>query len=168
MKKLLKLRLNKKKKRILIGVVTITFVLAAGFVIGYLVAISDKDRQPVNLIWTVDSSVYIPDDLRVFLNSQPACDNQLNPGIKGVRLWGVMQVYVGSYAKIAYGCSSELKSYIVASKQSGQWQLHQPENYFSEMGEGALPLCASVQRFNIPGEVEPFCINKGKAQANTL
>lgn len=79
------------------------------------------------------------------------------------------------YAKIAYGCSWNLNSYIMAVKPKDSWLLIKPADYFAPFhdavnpSQGALPFCTQLEMYKIPKDIESFCINAdGSAAANTL
>lgn len=133
-------------------------------------------KVPDNLVWAADSSVKLPKDLRKFLEKQNDCREYRGSGTPtGVGLWGVYQVSQGKYAKIAYGCSWSLSSYIMAVKQKGGWELLRPTQYFAPFkdgvnpAQGALPYCAMLEKYKIPNDIESFCIKgDGSAQSNQI
>lgn len=162
-----KLKLSKKQRKQLQRAVK---PLLVGFV-GLLIGISGLGlwhwlRPPSNLVWAADKTIKIPRDLRTYLqhtdNDCEAYRGKDSP--TGVGLWGVYQVSKGQYAKIAYGCSWSLSSYIMAVKKDGSWQLIPPTEYFApfkngvDPTKGALPFCVVVEKYSIPKDIEPFCI----------
>ena len=131
------------------------------FILGVLFQVFYASRQqPSNLVWSVDSSVKVPSDLRRALEKQEPCKNMRgNETITGVGLWGVIQVEEQKFAKIAYGCSLTLTSYIMAIKQGDKWQLLKPVDYFFNTAQG-VPSCGVISKYKIPASIETFCINE--------
>lgn len=129
-------------------------------------------RVPANIVWAADKTVKVPGDLRSFLDSRDDCQSYRGTGSPaGVGLWGVYQVSKGKFAKIAYGCSWSLSSYIMAVKEKSGWKLLPPTEYFAPFqgstATGALPQCAMVDQYKIDKSIEPFCITTdGSARAN--
>jgi hypothetical protein len=134
----------------------------------------ESRKVPGNIVWAADDTVVVPRDLRKFLGSQDDCKNYRGTDSPtGVGLWGVYQVSRGKFAKIAYGCSWSLSSYIMAVKEDSGWTLLQPTEYFAPFqgssATGALPLCDMVEKYKINSSIEPFCIAAdGTARANQL
>ncbi len=171
----LKLKLSKKQRKQLIHYGK---PVLAGF-LGLLIGIGATNllasrRAPSNLVWAADSTVKVPKDLRAFLVAKNDCKAYRGAGSPtGVGLWGVYQVSKNQYAKIAYGCSWNLSSYVMAVKQKGSWQLIKPTEYFApfkngvDPSKGALPFCAVLEKYKIPKDIEPFCVKAdGAAQSN--
>jgi hypothetical protein len=127
------------------------------------------------LVWASEHTVTLPKDLRTFLEQQDACRDYRGPNTPtGIGLWGVYQTHNNHFAKIAYGCSWSLTSYVMAVKDGKQWKLIPPKEYFApfsdgaNQSQGALPLCSELDMYNIPAAIESFCIKAdGTAQANT-
>ncbi len=172
-KKKLKLSKNQRKQLFAVGIPVLVGLF--GLLIGITgTRLLSGRRAPKNLVWAADKTIKIPKDLRTLLLSQDQCKGYNGTDTPtGVGLWGVYQVSKASYAKIAYGCSWNLSSYIMAIKQNGQWQLIKPKDYFSPFQDGvdptkgALPYCAVVDKYKIPKDIEPFCIQAdGSAKAN--
>ncbi len=166
-KKRFKLKLSKKDRKKL---ASIAIPLSAGLFGLMIGVVSTKyliNRQnPTNLIWSADNSVKIPRDLSKFLATKKDCKAFRGPNSPdGIGLWGVYQVSKDQFAKIAYGCSWNLSSYIMAVEQNGKWELIKPTDYFApfkngvDQSQGALPNCSIVEKYNIPSDIEPFCIN---------
>lgn len=171
-----KLKLTKKQRQ---QVKAIGFPLLAGLcglLLGIVVTASFNKRTPSSLVWPADHTVKIPNDLRHFLKNQNNCENYRGPNTPtGIALWSVYQTSKDTFAKIAYGCSWDLNMYIVAVKQDGKWQLIEPKEYFAPFKDGidpktgSLPFCAMVEKYQIPQNIESFCVNAdGSAQANIL
>lgn len=131
---------------------------------------------PTNLVWAADKTVNVPQDLRTFLESKQNCNDYRGKGAPaGVGLWGVYQTTGGRFAKIAYGCSWSLDTYIMAIKQKDTWQLLPPSEYFAPFKDaiaadkGALPFCAVLEKYKIPKNIESFCVtSEGNAKPNQL
>lgn len=124
-------------------------------------------HQPLNIVWAVDKTVKVPQDLRQTLEKRDDCNNYRGadqPG--GVGLWGVIQVEDNKFAKLSYGCSLTLTSYMLAVKQDNKWVLLKPVEYFSNTS-GGVPVCTMITKYNIPGTIESFCTNdKGDVVKN--
>lgn len=172
-----KSKLRKARQQKLFGILSLLILgligVTAGLVAGKL---SERQAAPTNLVWAADETIKLPDDLKQFLETQDSCNEYRGNGTPaGVGLWGVYQVAQDRFAKIAYGCSWNLSSYIMAVKQDKQWQLLQPPEYFApfkdgiDPNNGALPNCAVIEKYQIPATIESFCINAdGMAQANAI
>ncbi|MES2971344.1 MAG: hypothetical protein V4702_03425 [Patescibacteria group bacterium] len=170
-----KLKLSKKQQK-QFRKLLITFGIGlAGFMTGILTTVVlNRPEPPRNLVWAADIEVSVPKDLRKFLENQSDCQQYRGTDSPtGVGLWGVYQTSKGRFAKIAYGCSWSLSSYIMAIKQDDQWQLLQPTEYFAPFkdgvspAQGALPYCSIIEKYKIPKDIESFCIsNDNKAQSN--
>lgn len=170
-----KVKLSKKQRKKLISIGLPVLAGLFGLILG---VVATKfllvQKSPSNLVWPADNTVKVPKDLRKFLESQDDCKEYKETGSpRGVGLWGVYQTSKGQFAKIAYGCSWNLSSYIMAIKQKGVWQLLQPTEYFApfkdgvDPSKGALPFCAVVETYKIPKDIEPFCIQPdGSAKSN--
>ncbi len=134
----------------------------------------ESQKQPANVVWAADKTVNVPSDLRKFLQAKDDCKDYLGTNTqKGVGLWGVYQVSHSKFAKISYGCSLNLSSYIMAIKQDGKWTLIPPTEYFSPFANtqatGALPLCSQLEKYKIDKTIESFCIDAaGAAKANEI
>ncbi len=148
-----------------------------GFLIGFVASnVISGSKKPMNLVWVADSEVQLPKDLRKFLEGQQDCREYRGTGTPtGVGLWGVYQIHKGQFAKIAYGCSWSLSSYIMAVRQKTGWELLKPTEYFAPFkdginpSQGALPYCAMLEKHKIPSQIESFCITAdGSAQNNPL
>ncbi len=174
-KKRFKLKLSKKDRKKLASIAIPLLAGLFGLVVGAsLVSFLSSSRRPSNLVWAADNTVKVPKALRKYLATKRDCESYRGTDTpRGVGLWGVYQVSKKQYAKIAYGCSWNLSSYVMAVKQQGKWQLLEPAEYFAPFKDGvdpthgALPHCSVVEKYNIPAELEPFCINAdGTATAN--
>lgn len=172
-----KFKLSKKQRKQVsrFGVPVLAGLL--GLFLGIIITTFVSGRRaPTNLVWAADNTVKIPRDLRRFLETKNDCQAYRGTGTPtGVGLWGVYQTSKDQFAKIAYGCSWSLNSYVMAVKQKGLWQLLKPTEYFApfkdgvDPSKGALPFCAVVEKYKIPKDIEPFCIKPdGTAQANEL
>ncbi len=166
-KKRSKPKLSKKNRKRLASTAIPLLAGLFGLIVGIIFISFLSNRQsPSNLIWAADDTVKVPNDLRKYLSDKKDCASYRGTDTpSGVGLWGVYQVSKKQYAKIAYGCSWNLSSYILAVKQNGKWELLKPVEYFApfkdgvDPTQGALPHCSIVDKYNIPGELEPFCIN---------
>ncbi len=165
---------KKQRKEIKAFAVPLTAVLF-GLIVGVFAnKLLSKQKTPTNLVWAADNTIQIPKDLRKFLESKSACGNYRGADTPtGVGLWGVYQVSQSRFAKIAYGCSWSLDNYVMAIKLAGSWQLLEPKDYFAPFNngvdpvKGALPFCSAIEKYNIPKDIEPFCINpSGSASSN--
>lgn len=174
-KRRLKIKLTKKNRKKLASIAIPLLIGLSGLVIGIVATNFIIGRSnPKNLVWAADKDVKIPKDLRGYLAAKNECKSYRGTDTPdGVGLWGVYQVSKKQYAKIAYGCSWSITSYIMAVKQDGEWQLLPPAEYFApfkngvDPSQGALPYCSIVDKYNVPGEIEPFCINEdGSASDN--
>lgn len=172
-----KFKLSKKQRKQLIFVVTSVGIGLTGLLLGIvLMNVVNARNVPTNLIWASEPSVKVPDDLRTFLETRNDCEHYRGIDTPtGVGLWGVYQTSQGKFAKIAYGCSWNLNSYIMAVKQKQGWLLIQPAEYFApfkdgvDASKGALPFCTVIEKYKIPKDIESFCIKSdGTAQANTF
>lgn len=171
----LKLKLSKKQRAqlkmigipVLVGLVCLNVGIAG-------TRFFEARRVPGNIVWAADETVAVPKDLRRFLQSQDDCKSYRGSGTPtGVGLWGVYQVSKAKFAKIAYGCSWNLSSYIMAVKEDSGWKLLPPTTYFAPFQgsttTGALPLCSAIDQYKIDKSIEPFCVaTDGSARANTL
>lgn len=170
-----KVRLNKKQR---LQLKTIGIPLLIGLVclnIGIVGTRFFESRQvPGNIVWAADESVTVPGDLKRFLETKNDCKNYRGTDTPtGVGLWGVYQVSQGKFAKIAYGCSWSLSSYVMAVKEQKGWKLLMPTQYFAPFqgstSTGAIPLCVVIDQYKIDKSIEPFCITtEGTARANTI
>lgn len=152
-------------------------LVLVGLLVGFLGSswISSKN-QPSNIVWAANNTVALPGGLKPFLLKQTDCKNYIgSTTVKGVGLWAVYQVEKSQFAKIAYGCSVTLRSYIMAIKQNGKWALIPPTEYFagSDQGSGTgsnnLPKCTELTKYKINKNIEPFCIDgANQPQANSL
>lgn len=172
-----KFKLSKKQRKQLISVVTPVGIGLTGLILGIiLMSVVGTRRPTTNLVWASEPSVKVPNDLRRFLEARNDCEHYRGTDTPtGVGLWGVYQTSQGKFAKIAYGCSWNLNSYIMAVKEKQGWSLIQPVEYFApfkdgvDPSKGALPLCTVIEKYKIPKDIESFCIKAdGTAQANTL
>ncbi len=165
-------RLSKNQLHVLKTYLLPVILVLIGLLIGVCLQSYRQHRQsPKNLVWAIDSSVQVPDDLRKFLLTQDNCKNYRGQDApSGVGLWGVIQV-TDRFAKISYGCSWTLTNYILAYKQNSAWHLISAEEYFgaAHVSGIAIPACKVLTTYKIPQAIEPFCINtKGKAETNKL
>lgn len=173
----LRLTLSKKQQKRLKKILPPIGIGLLGFFTGIVGTVIISSRHtPANLVWAADANVKMPKDLRTFLENRNDCHEYRGAGSPtGVGLWGVYQVSRDRYAKIAYGCSWHLSSYIMAVRQKHDWQLLRPAEYFAPFkdginpSQGALPYCSVIERYKIPDEIESFCItNDGSAQSNSI
>jgi hypothetical protein len=169
------LKLTKKQKKRFQSLVRPIVIGFGGFIFGIvLMILLQSDSAPQNIVWAADDSVKVPGDLRAYLESRDDCKEYKGTGTPtGVGLWGVYQVADNRFAKIAYGCSWGLSSYIMAVKQKTGWELLKPTEYFAPFkdginpAQGALPYCAMLEKHKIPSHIESFCITAdGTAQSN--
>ena len=123
--------------------------------------------QPQNIVWAIDNSLTVPDDLRSLLMEKNECQSYRgNNAPKGVGLWAITQLEQGSYAKLAYGCSWSLSDHGVAVKQAGKWVVLSSSQYYADPNQG-VPLCSAVVAYTIPVQLEGFCQNDaGKVTKN--
>lgn len=172
-----KKKVSKKLRRQILNVAIPAAIIMASVLIGAVGSIKlSAAKKPANLVWAADNTVSVPDDLKKFLSGRQSCREYRGTGTPtGVGLWGVFQVSQNRFAKIAYGCSWHLSTYIMAVKQEKNWQLIKPTEYFAPFGDGgvtdsgALPFCAQLDKYKIPKEIESFCIDaEGKAKSNEL
>ena len=172
-----KLKLSNKQRKKLNSIAIPVLAGLVGLTLGIgITKLPVSLRSPANIVWAADKTVKIPRDLRRFLAAKNDCQAYRGTNTPtGVGLWGVYQVSRNQYAKIAYGCSWNLSSYIMAVKYGGSWQLIQPTEYFAPFKDGvdptkgALPYCALVEKYKIPHDIEPFCVKSdGSAQGNAF
>ena len=168
--------LKKHKKPLLkfgLPIGLVLFGLIAGYLgTGWVASIS----QPKNLVWAAEAQVKVPGDLKSYLQKRNDCKDYRGVGTPtGVGLWGVYQVEKGQFAKIAYGCSWTLTSYIMAAKQNNKWFLIPPTEYFAASdpsaarGSSNLPKCTELTKYKINKTIEPFCIDAAnQPQPNSL
>lgn len=167
--------INKKQRKQIKAIVIPLVSLAFGLLVGVFAnKLLGQQKTPTNLVWAADQTISIPKDLDKFLQSRQRCTNYRGVGTPtGVGLWGVYQVSQGRFAKIAYGCSWSLNNYIMAIKPGKSWQLIEPKEYFAPFNNGgdpdrgALPVCTVIEKYHIPKDIEPFCVNSdGSARIN--
>lgn len=133
-----------------------------------------KPVMSANLVWAADSTVQLPNDLKQFLDHQNTCQAYRGPDSPtGVALWGVYQVADKRLAKVAYGCSIDLKLYIMAIKQNQTWSFIPPTDYFASVdaisGNSYLPKCEVLTKYHITKTMEAFCVEAdGHGRANEL
>jgi hypothetical protein len=150
-------------------------LLLAGGLSGWLIKTLIIDAvQPSNLVWAIDETVQVPEDLRYALRDQQTCKSYRGPGTpNGVGLWGVQQISQNRLAKVVHGCSWSIEGYVMVVKQAGRWQIIEPSKYFApnknNTGQGSLPRCEILEEYKIDKAIEPFCItSKGEARANNI
>lgn len=132
--------------------------------------------QPKNIVWAADRTIKIPSGLKPYLLKQEGCREYRGKGSPtGVGLWSVYQTSNNKFAKIAYGCSWTLNTYVMAIRDKSGWQLLDPNKYFApfrdavDPSKGALPYCAVVEKYKIDKTIEPFCVNPDStARANNI
>lgn len=167
----LNLKRLKKDKRFLRArlPLLILFGMAIGLTIAWL---QPPDVTPKNLVWKANDSVNAPADLVKFLRAQDDCKNYQGTNTpRGVGLWGIYQTSKGKFAKVSYGCSTNLSTYIMAVKDNGKWQLLPPTEYFASQSTAArfLPKCSFIDKYKIDSSIEPFCIEAdGTPRENKL
>jgi len=147
----------------------LVLLVLVGFGLGIMaVELQPYNQHPRNVVWAADKSVTIPADLVKFLEKRDDCKGYKGTDTpRGVGLWGVYQVSKARFAKISYGCSTDLTLYIMAVKNQGHWQLLQPTEYFS--ATGFLPKCSQIDRYQIDKSIEPYCIkDDGNARDNAI
>lgn len=166
-KKKLKLRPKKqtikklrRDKRVIGAVLGSLFLLGVGIglITGILLVTSRPyDQHPNNVVIAADSNIQIPEDLVSFLNRQNKCVGYRGPNSpKGVGMWVVYQLSRGKFAKISYGCSANLNTYIMAVRLDNKWQLIKPTDYFGNTG--FLPKCLQLEKYQIDASIEPYCV----------
>lgn len=169
--------LTKKQRQRLTFLGYLLICVVGGILIGVIMMKTAQNRtSPKNLVWAADNTVKVPKDLAAFLARQDGCQHYRGTGSpNGVGLWGVYQVSQSRFAKIAYGCSWSLSPYVMAVKENNQWRLIPSREYFAPFKEGidpqqgALPNCSIIEKYNIPKEIESFCIStEGNAKSNEL
>lgn len=155
------IRLYKKHRKILLRYCIPIVIGCVLFGSGMFVQnVRLQDQQPKNIVWAVDETVKVPKGLRQALLELDTCKNYRGADSpSGVGLWGVTQVEQDKFAKITYGCSWQLTSYIVAVNNGKTWQLLQPTEYFADTAQG-VPSCAVVTKYKIPPALEAFCVNE--------
>lgn len=175
MTKTKKLKLSKKHKKQLQK-----YLIPAIFGIGALLIgifgtrIYINNSRPKNIVWAADKSIKIPLSLRKYLHSRDDCKDYKGKGTySGVGLWGVFQVSGDKFAKVAYGCSWNLKNYVMIVREKNKWEILSPDEYFApykgSSSSGALPYCSQIVKFKINNEIEPFCIDENdNAKTNEI
>lgn len=172
-----KYKLSKKQQQKLKSLSLFLAIFAIGLALGVtLIKFNATNKgTPKNLVWAADNTVKIPASLRKFLVTRNDCGHYKGNGSPdGVGLWSVYQVSNERFAKIAYGCSWNLTSYIMAVKQNNGWILVPPKEYFAEFKDspgkaGALPNCSQLEKYKINKSIEPFCITTdGTAKTNDI
>jgi hypothetical protein len=175
-----KLKLKPKKQTInkwkrdnralaLISSLLVIFGLMVGGFVGTMWALSRPyDQHPHSVVIAADKTTTIPADLLETLQNQDKCRHYRGPDTAdGVNMWTVYQLSRGKFAKISYGCSTNLDFYIMAVKSDKSWQLLQPAEYFAS--GGFLPKCIQVEKYQIDKTIEPFCIkDDGQARPNAI
>lgn len=171
----LKIKLTKKQRLQLktYGVPVLVGLLCLN--IGIIGTRMFEARQtPRNIVWAADETVYLPTSLRKYLSGKQECQNYRGADTPtGVGLWSVFQVSEGKFAKIAYGCSWSLTTYVMAVQEKSGWKLLAPSEYFAPFKDssatGAIPLCNVLEQYKINKAIEPFCIaHDGSARPNPL
>lgn len=172
-----KKKILKKQRQKLVNLAVPMAIILSSLLTGVIATLVIINRNVYsNLVWAADSTVRVPRDLEKFLGGQDGCKEYRGTGTPtGIGLWGVYQVSQEKYAKIAYGCSWSLSSYIMAVKQDNFWQLVKPTEYFAPFkdstnaGSGALPYCSQLEKYKIPKDIESFCIKEdGSAKSNDI
>lgn len=174
MSKKKKINLNKAQRKLLKKYLPLGITAMAAFLIGLGVSNIGLKDTPSNIVWAADNTVKVPRDLRDHLSKQNDCKSYRGTGSPtGVGLWGVYQVHNAKFAKIAYGCSTNLQNYIFGVKTDNKWKLIQPTEYFSpfegttDSRGGAIPFCTMIEKYKIPKAIEPFCVQAdGSAKIN--
>lgn len=172
-----KKKISRKQRQKFLNIAIPASVILISFLLGSGVTLLMQRRAiPDNIVWAADSTVKLPPDLKKFLEKQNKCEQYRgNSSPKGVGLWGVYQMSGRNYAKISYGCSWGLTTYIMAVKQNSEWRLIEPTVYFAPFKDGvnasngALPYCAQLELYKIPKDIESFCISHdGTAKSNDI
>lgn len=172
-----KFKLSKKQRKQVLALGIPVLAGIAGLIIGIsAITLISYQLKPSNLVWAADKTVSVPKGLKTFLENKDNCNEYRGKGTPdGIGLWGVYQTSKGQFAKIAYGCSWNLDSYIMAVKYKGSWQLLPPIGYFApfkdgvDPAKGALPLCEVIKKYGIPKDIESFCIaSDGSAKLNDI
>lgn len=170
-----KRKLTKKQRQKLRSLALPLITLMLGLLVGIqMTKIIGTSKTPSNLVWAADNTVKVPVSLTDYLLTKDDCKHYKGSGSpKGLGLWAVYQVSGDTFAKIAYGCSWNLSSYIMAVKLGKSWTLLPPTEYFAPFNEGndprtgALPQCSILEKYKIPKSIESFCINAdGSAKNN--
>lgn len=131
-------------------------------------------QNPRNIVWAADATVNVPSSLRNYLKDKDVCHNYRGVNTPtGVGLWGVFQVSQNKFAKIAYGCSWSLSTYVLAVHEKSGWKLLEPAEYFAPFNgsssTGAIPHCSVLEQYKIDKIIEPFCISPdGSARPNEI
>lgn len=170
-----KIKLSKKRRLQLktYGVPLLTGLLCLNIgIVG--TRLFEARQNPRNIVWAADETVQIPSSLREYLEQKNVCQNYRgSTTATGVGLWGVFQVSQDKFAKIAYGCSWSLSTYILAVHENSGWKLLEPAEYFAPFkgsaSTGAIPHCSVLQKYKIDKVIEPFCIAAdGSARPNEI
>lgn len=172
-----KKKISKKRRQKILSMAIPMLVILASILFGSALTLITKNAEkPNNLVWAADNTVKLPADLKRFLLKQNRCEQYKGKkSLSGVGLWGVYQTSEDKYAKIAYGCSWSLSTYIMAVHHDKTWRLIEPAEYFAPFkdgvnaGSGALPYCSQLEKYRIPKDIESFCISAdGSAKNNEL
>ncbi len=161
--KTLTFRKLKRDNRFLVAALVLFFIVgviagAAGMTL--FVHNKPYNQHPKNVVISADDTVSAPPDLIDFLRRQDTCQGRVN-------LYSIYQVSANKFAKLSYGCSTSLSSYIMAVKNNSHWQLIPVSEYFSTTG--FLPKCIQVEKYQIDKSIEPFCIKEnGMARNNGI
>lgn len=165
------IRKLKTSNRVLI--IAILLVLAIGILVGMATATLYMDKKPYNthpknVVIAADHTISVPENLVKFLQRQDDCKNYRgNNSSVGVGIYSVYQVSHSKFAKLSYGCSTSLSSYVMAVKNNNQWHFIPVADYFTV--NGFLPKCIEVEKYQIDKSIEPFCIKEnGMARDNGI
>lgn len=170
MKKLsknLQKRYKKRQKFIKRVVVPFLFGVFLFFLGMFIQNVRLERSHPNNIVWGVDKTVQVPDDLRKMLMNRDDCnDYRGGNSPKGVGLWAVTQIEQNKFAKLAHGCSWSVSNQALAIKQKNSWELVPAVEYFFDTTQG-VPTCTAVVKYKVPISLEGFCLNDaGKLSKN--
>ncbi|HSX23955.1 MAG TPA: hypothetical protein VLE74_02530, partial [Candidatus Saccharimonadales bacterium] len=115
------LRLTRKQRKQALAFALPVAIGLGGLIAGIIATrVLSGRKPPANLVWGADSSIRVPKELQAYLQTRRDCKEYRGAGSPtGVGLWGVYQLSQGKFAKIAYGCSWNLSSYVMAVRYKG-------------------------------------------------
>lgn len=165
-KKLLKLYKRHHKKLKQFGVPIVAGLAVFGLGMAYQ-QYRVNNTHPTNIVWAIDDTVRVPDDLKKVLLKTDDCGGYKGANSpKGIGLWAVVQIEQNAFAKLSYGCSWAINNQTIAVKTDNKWKLIKPVEYFSDTVQG-VPNCTAVVKYKVPDSLEGFCRNdKGELVKN--